>query len=60
LFLLGHGLKALHTDFDSLGSAIDGGCDGAQIRKKYPFIDIVRMGNGVPGGGVLAAHFARF
>ena len=60
LFLLRHGLDALHADFDSLGSAVDGGCDGAQVRKKYSLVDIVRMGNGVPGCGVLAAHFARF
>jgi len=58
--LLGHRLQAFHADFDPLGSSIDQGFNGPEIRKKNPFIDIVCMGNGVARLGMLSAHFACF
>jgi hypothetical protein len=58
VFLLRHGLKALHADLDPLGGACDNCLDGAQIREEYPFIDIMSVRNGVARHRVLSALFA--
>jgi len=60
VFLFRLRLEALHADLDPLRGARDNCLDGAQIREKYPFVDIMGVRNGVARCGVLSAHFACF